>query len=145
RSSGRRTAARTARSAWTSSVERSFLDIWRRIVGAGNPDARVREECGFGAHWAVITRGGRISLPVTGESLTFNHSTGGLALKSPKGRILFESSLVVVLGAAVLGAMMALKQGNDYKFMDPLIETESIIARQFVEEPDMKKMQDGAI
>jgi carboxyl-terminal processing protease len=73
------------------------------------------------------------------------HSTGGLTLKSPKGRILVESSLVVVLGVAVLGALMALKQGNEYKFLDPIIETEHIIATQFVDEPDLKKLQEGAI
>lgn len=65
--------------------------------------------------------------------------------KLSKGRLLLDFALVTVLGVAVVGAIGARRQGDDYKFLDPLIEIKQIISKEFVEEPKFDKMQEGAI
>lgn len=63
----------------------------------------------------------------------------------PKGRFLLDSALVAVLGVAVVGAVGARHLGDDYRFLDPLIEAKHIISKEFVEEPKLDKLQEGAI
>ncbi len=62
-----------------------------------------------------------------------------------KGRFLLDSALVAVLGVAVVGAVGARHLGDEYKFLDPLIEAKHIISKEFVEEPNLDKLQEGAI
>jgi carboxyl-terminal processing protease len=66
-----------------------------------------------------------------------------------KRRYVFESALVLVLGAAVLGSTLAISQrGNDYTFFDELIEVKQLINQRFVDKPDDKlqqAMREGAI
>jgi carboxyl-terminal processing protease len=62
-----------------------------------------------------------------------------------KGRFLLDSALVAVLGIAVVGAVGSRRQGDDYKFLDPLIEAKHIITKEFYEEPNLDKLQEGAI
>src|SRR5262245_8366185 len=62
-----------------------------------------------------------------------------------KGRFLLDTALVAVLGVAVVGAIGARRAGSDYKFLDPLIELKHVIATEFVDEPKMEKLQEGAI
>lgn len=62
-----------------------------------------------------------------------------------KGRVLFESSLVVILGVAVLGATLAQSRKSDYSFMDPIISAKALITERYVDDVDPKKLQDGAI
>ncbi len=66
-----------------------------------------------------------------------------------KGRLIFEASLVGILGIAVFGSTLALVKGrSDLSFLDPLIEVKSALARTYVDElsPEtLRKMQEGAI
>lgn len=63
-----------------------------------------------------------------------------------KRNMVFEVSLVAVLGAAVLGSTLAIaNRTGDYKFFDELIEVKSIIAQRFVDNADEKKLKQGAI
>lgn len=65
------------------------------------------------------------------------------------GRLIFEASLVGILGIAVFGSTLALVKGrNDLSFLDPLIEVKSALSRTYVDDlsPEMlRKMQEGAI
>lgn len=67
----------------------------------------------------------------------------------PKGRLVFEASLVALLGVAVFGSTLALvRKGSDYTFLDPLIDVKNNISATYVDEisPDkLRKMQEGAI
>lgn len=67
----------------------------------------------------------------------------------PKGRLVFEASLVALLGVAVFGSTLALvRKGSDYTFLDPLIDVKNSITSTYVDEisPDkLRKMQEGAI
>jgi carboxyl-terminal processing protease len=64
-----------------------------------------------------------------------------------KRRYVFESALVLVLGAAVLGSTLAGSKptANDYNFFDELIEVKQLINQRFVDKPDDKTMREGAI
>ncbi len=63
-----------------------------------------------------------------------------------RSRLVFDVALVSVLGVAVLGATMALSNKDDqYRFFDPLLEIKVIIDNSFVEAPDEKALQEGAI
>lgn len=66
-----------------------------------------------------------------------------------KGRVVFEASLVALLGVAVFGSTLALvRKGNDYAFLDPLIDVKNSLTNTYVDEltPEtLKKMQEGAI
>jgi len=62
------------------------------------------------------------------------------------GSTLFRALLVTILGVAVLGSTLALAlRPSPYAFLDPIIDVESLIARLYVEEPDLAAMQRGAI
>lgn len=61
------------------------------------------------------------------------------------GRIVVQGVLVTVLGAAALGSTLALRSSPDYKFLDPIIEAQHLITSRYVEQPDLKKLQEGAI
>jgi carboxyl-terminal processing protease len=67
----------------------------------------------------------------------------------PKGRVVFEASLVAILGTAVFGSTLALvRKGTDYTFLDPLIDVKNSITSTYVDEltPEtLRKMQEGAI
>jgi len=67
----------------------------------------------------------------------------------PKGRLVFEASLVALLGVAVFGSTLALvRKGTDYTFLDPLIDVKNSLTGTFVDEltPErLRKMQEGAI
>ena len=60
-------------------------------------------------------------------------------------------SLIGILGVAVVGstiavAMSAAKAPSDsYGFFDPIVDVETMIDRLYVEEPDLEKLQQGAI
>lgn len=56
----------------------------------------------------------------------------------------YRSALALTLGVAVLGSTLALSR-SDYSFFDPLIEVKDIINRRYVEKPDEKTLQLGAI
>jgi carboxyl-terminal processing protease len=61
-------------------------------------------------------------------------------------RVVFEASLVVILGVAVGAAAVSIAQrGSDYAFFDELIEVKTIIGQRFVAEPDMERLRQGAI
>jgi carboxyl-terminal processing protease len=66
-----------------------------------------------------------------------------------KRRYVFESALVLVLGAAVLGSTLAISQrGNDYNFFDELIEVKQLISQRYVDKVDdktEKALREGAI
>jgi carboxyl-terminal processing protease len=67
----------------------------------------------------------------------------------PKGRVVFEASLVAILGTAVFGSTLALvRKGTDYTFLDPLIDVKNSLSSTYVDElsPEtLRKMQEGAI
>jgi carboxyl-terminal processing protease len=56
----------------------------------------------------------------------------------------FQVSLVVILGTAVVGSTLALRR-PDYSFFDPLVDIKTTISRMYVDDPDEKAMQLGAI
>lgn len=68
-------------------------------------------------------------------------------------RVLYEASLGVFAGAAVLAATVAwsgLAQGrsrpaDDYAFFDELIDVKHLISQRFVDPPDDKALREGAI
>lgn len=62
----------------------------------------------------------------------------------PKSRLVFQTSLVGILGVAVLGSTLAINRG-DYNFFDPLIEIKNKISKTYVTEPDDKAMLEAAI
>lgn len=63
-----------------------------------------------------------------------------------KGSVIYRVSLVSVLAVAALGSTVALiHRGDDYTFLDDLIEVKHVIATRFVDEPDMNKLKQGAI
>jgi carboxyl-terminal processing protease len=64
---------------------------------------------------------------------------------SRAGNLLFQAGVVGVLGAAALGPTLALTQDSSYRFLDPIIETQHLITSRYVDAPDLKKLQEGAI
>ncbi|MCC6676263.1 MAG: S41 family peptidase [Phycisphaerales bacterium] len=63
-----------------------------------------------------------------------------------KDRRVFEASLVVILGVAVLGSTLAVTRGvNDYEWFNPIIDVKKIISDKYVEAPDEALLQQGAI
>ncbi len=61
-----------------------------------------------------------------------------------KGRIIGQAALIGILGVAVLGSTLALNQ-RDYSFFDPLIEAKAYISARYVDAPDDKALQLGAM
>lgn len=59
-------------------------------------------------------------------------------------RILFQASLIGILGVAVLGSTLVATR-PDYSFFDPLLDIKAIISQQYVSQPDEKAMQLAAI
>lgn len=66
-----------------------------------------------------------------------------------KARVVFEASLVTILGVAVFGSTLALvRKSDDYAFLDPLIEIKAALSSTYVDQlsPEtIRKMQEGAI
>lgn len=63
-----------------------------------------------------------------------------------KDRRVFEASLVVILGVAVLGSTLAVTRGvNDYEWFNPVIDVKKILSDKYVEAPDEALLQQGAI
>lgn len=56
----------------------------------------------------------------------------------------FRTSLLVILGIAVLGSTVALSQ-RDYSFFDPLVDVKTLITNRFVSEVDEQEMQLSAL
>ena len=56
----------------------------------------------------------------------------------------FQASLVAILGCAVVGSTLALRR-PDYSFFDPIVDIKKTISDLYVDEPDEKAMQEGAI
>lgn len=55
-------------------------------------------------------------------------------------------SLVGVLAVAAFGSTVAvMHRGDDYAFLDELVEVKHILSKHFVETPDLEKMRQGAI
>lgn len=61
-----------------------------------------------------------------------------------KGRFIGQAALIGVLGVAVLGSTIALTQ-RDYSFFDPLIEAKAYISARYVDAPDERALQLGAM
>lgn len=63
-----------------------------------------------------------------------------------KDRRVFEASLVVILGVAVMGSTLAVTRGvNDYEWFNPVIDVKKILSDKYVEAPDQEALQQGAI
>ncbi len=63
-------------------------------------------------------------------------------------RVIFEGSLIAVLGVAVLGSTLALRARDDIAFLDPLIDVKALLDARYVKELDEakeKELQQGAI
>lgn len=61
-------------------------------------------------------------------------------------RTIMNTSLISILGVAVVGSTIVVaRDGDAYDFMDPIIEVQNLIARKFQGEVDLKKLQEGAI
>ncbi|MCC6661829.1 MAG: S41 family peptidase [Phycisphaerales bacterium] len=56
----------------------------------------------------------------------------------------FQVSLVSILGCAVVGSTLALRR-PDYSFFDPIVDIKKAVSELYVDEPDEKAMQAGAI
>jgi carboxyl-terminal processing protease len=57
---------------------------------------------------------------------------------------LYRTSLVCILGVAVLGSTVAISR-RDYSFFDPLVDVKSILAKRYVTEADDQEMQQAAL
>lgn len=63
-----------------------------------------------------------------------------------RSRLIFQLSLLGVLGVAVLGSTLRIAQmGGDYQFFDPLVEVKHVISTQAYEKPEDKDLQNAAI
>ena len=78
------------------------------------------------------------------SSRRFGVGPGRLPLVN--SRMIMNTALVSILGVAVVGSTIVVAQRKtDYDFFDPIIEVQQIITRNYKEEVDLKKLQDGAI
>ena len=56
------------------------------------------------------------------------------------GLVLVAAGAAVVLGTGTSGV-----KGDDYKFLDPLIDVKNLLTQRYVDVPDDKALQTGAI
>ncbi len=64
----------------------------------------------------------------------------------PSGKTIYQTTLVTILGIAVVGSTLALAtRSDDYTFFDPLIEVKALVSRRFVEDVNEDRMQEAAI
>lgn len=61
-----------------------------------------------------------------------------------RSRLVFQMSLIALLGVAVFGSTLAITQ-RDYRFFDPIIEAHGILTQTYVTAPDEEAMQRAAI
>lgn len=58
----------------------------------------------------------------------------------------FEYGLLAILGVAVVGSTLALStRPSDYEFYDPIVDVKTRLSSRYIEAPDEKKLQTGAI